>query len=135
MRYTVLSTCECQLYIPRFEYSLSFEQHIYYLCCTAEESHLLPARLRAFFPGLSQNDSDSLLGEQFHWDFTDQERENLNEAGRQTVEFLKEEAGWEENRETFWKENGWVKDYVFFITLCLNAPFYCTMQLVDGQFL
>lgn len=44
--------------------------------------------------------------DQFHWDFSKEEREDLDEAARQCVIFLSEETEWEQSRETYWKEKG-----------------------------
>jgi hypothetical protein len=104
MRYSMLPTCEsppdtfptCVIY---------FNQHIYYLC-TSQESHLLDVRLRTLFPSLQRGKREAEAVEQFHWDFSKEEREDLDEAARQCVFFLKEETEWEQSREIYWKEEG-----------------------------
>jgi hypothetical protein len=57
--------------------------------------------------------------DQFHWDFSKEEREMLDEAGRQSVIFLKEESIWEQSREAYWKENGWANMQYIFLSLFL----------------
>jgi hypothetical protein len=73
---------------------------------SANEAHPLPLRLKEFFPGLPRKPGENAPSEQFHWDFSEEELERLDEAGRQSVRFLKEEAEWEASREVYWNENG-----------------------------
>jgi len=96
--------CECTIRCCRL--------HIYYLCA-AEESCLLPARLPTFFPGLPLKDGEPERTDQFHWDFTKEERVKLDEAGRQSVLFVKEESEWEKIFEANWKAKGRLIDSAY----------------------